>query len=169
MYLMCTAVLIGWDPAASPPPSHPHLGFYTRALLVSKDRRHLFITPWLPYMYCLQKRKPKAAEAEDSSEPVQKRLRPSAAFQGGRPTKFSCSLCDFDTPVRIMIRLLLGYRYSETVNYVPFLIRFSYKKRDRLPNCEFCPVWTIYKHACCAGISTLNRLNFYSNWLRFLL
>jgi hypothetical protein len=92
----------------------------------------------LTTIYYLQKRKPKTAETGDSSEPVQKRLRPSAAFQGGRPTKFSCSLCDFDTPVRIRIRLLLGY--SEIVNYVPFLIRFSYKKWDRLPNCEFCPV-----------------------------
>jgi hypothetical protein len=27
-----------------PPP--PHLGSYTRALLVSQDRRHLFVTPW---------------------------------------------------------------------------------------------------------------------------
>jgi hypothetical protein len=29
---------------ATPPP--PHLGSYTRALLVSQDRRHLFVTPW---------------------------------------------------------------------------------------------------------------------------
>ncbi len=36
--LLCTAVLIGWDHAT--PPS------YTRALLVSQDRRHLFVTPW---------------------------------------------------------------------------------------------------------------------------
>ncbi len=43
--LLCTAVLIGWDPAASPPPS-PHLGSYTRALLVSQDWWHLFVTPW---------------------------------------------------------------------------------------------------------------------------
>jgi hypothetical protein len=28
------------------PPLPPHLGSYTRALLVSKDRRHLFVTPW---------------------------------------------------------------------------------------------------------------------------
>ncbi len=34
----CT-VLIGWNP----PP--PQLGSYTRALLVSQDRRHLFVTP----------------------------------------------------------------------------------------------------------------------------
>jgi hypothetical protein len=27
-------------------PPHPHLGSYTRALLVSQDRRHLFVTPW---------------------------------------------------------------------------------------------------------------------------
>jgi hypothetical protein len=25
----------------------PHLGSYTRALLVSQDRRHLFVTPWI--------------------------------------------------------------------------------------------------------------------------
>jgi hypothetical protein len=41
--LLCTAVLIGWNPASPPP---PHLGSYTRALLVSQDRRHLFVTPW---------------------------------------------------------------------------------------------------------------------------
>ncbi len=41
--LLRTAVLIGWDPAI--PPLPPHLGSYTRALLVSQDRRHLFVTP----------------------------------------------------------------------------------------------------------------------------
>jgi len=43
-HVMCTAVLIGWDPAT--PPFPPHCDSYTRALLVSKDRRHLFVTPW---------------------------------------------------------------------------------------------------------------------------
>jgi len=43
--LLCTAALIGWDPAT--PSLPPHLGLYTRALLVSQDRRHLFITPCL--------------------------------------------------------------------------------------------------------------------------
>jgi hypothetical protein len=33
-----TAVLIAWDPAILPPP----LGSYTKALLVSQDRQHLF-------------------------------------------------------------------------------------------------------------------------------
>ncbi len=41
--LLCTAVLIGWDPAT--PPSNPHLSSYARAPLVSKDRCHLFVTP----------------------------------------------------------------------------------------------------------------------------
>ncbi len=41
--LLCTAVLIGWDPATHPLP--PHLGSYTRALLVSQNRQYLFITP----------------------------------------------------------------------------------------------------------------------------
>ena len=36
--LLCTAVLIGWDPAT--PPLHPW------ALLVRQDRQHLFVTPW---------------------------------------------------------------------------------------------------------------------------
>ncbi len=40
---MCTAVLISWVPAT--PPLPPHLDSYTRALFVSKDRRHLFVTP----------------------------------------------------------------------------------------------------------------------------
>ncbi len=42
---MCTAVHVGWDPRKPPPP--PYLGSYTRALLVSQDRWHLFVTPWL--------------------------------------------------------------------------------------------------------------------------
>ncbi len=42
--LLCTAVLIGWDPATPPLPQH--LDSYTRELLVSQDRRHLFVTPW---------------------------------------------------------------------------------------------------------------------------
>jgi hypothetical protein len=37
-------ILIGWDPAPPPP---PHLGSYTRALLVSPDWRHLFVSPCL--------------------------------------------------------------------------------------------------------------------------
>jgi hypothetical protein len=42
---MCTAVLIGRDLATSPPP--PALGLiYEGAILVSQDRRHLFVTPW---------------------------------------------------------------------------------------------------------------------------
>ncbi len=40
---MCAAVLIDWDPAT--PLLPPHLDSYTRALLVRKDRRHLFVTP----------------------------------------------------------------------------------------------------------------------------
>jgi hypothetical protein len=35
---------IGLIPRTPPP---PHLGSYTRTLLVSQDRRHLFVTPWL--------------------------------------------------------------------------------------------------------------------------
>ncbi len=42
--LLCTAVLIGWDPAT--PPLSTYLGSYTWTLLVSQDRRHLFVTPW---------------------------------------------------------------------------------------------------------------------------
>jgi hypothetical protein len=41
--LLCTAVLTGRDPTA--PPLPPLLGSYTRELLVSQDRRHLFVTP----------------------------------------------------------------------------------------------------------------------------
>ncbi len=41
---MCTAVFIGWDPAT--PPILPHWDSYKRALLVSKDRRHIFVTLW---------------------------------------------------------------------------------------------------------------------------
>ncbi len=42
--LLWTAVLIGWGPATPPLPAH--LDLYTRALLVSQDRRNLFVTPW---------------------------------------------------------------------------------------------------------------------------
>ncbi len=38
----CTHLL---RPSNLPPP--PHLGSYTRALLVSQDRRHLFVTLWV--------------------------------------------------------------------------------------------------------------------------
>ncbi len=38
---MFTAVPIDWDPATP-----PHSGSYTRALLVSQDRRHLLLSPW---------------------------------------------------------------------------------------------------------------------------
>jgi hypothetical protein len=41
-HVMCTAVLIGRDPAT--PPYHLIWARITRALLVSKDRRHLFVT-----------------------------------------------------------------------------------------------------------------------------
>jgi hypothetical protein len=42
--LLCTAVLIGRD--QQPPPLSLHSSSYTRALLVSQDRRHFFVTPW---------------------------------------------------------------------------------------------------------------------------
>ncbi len=55
---LCTAVLSGWDPATPPPPpSPPHLGLYTRVLLVIQDGRHLFVTlsapasQWILYQY----------------------------------------------------------------------------------------------------------------------
>ncbi len=41
---MCTAVFIGWDPLFP-----QHLGSYTRALLISQDRRHL--TPLVCTIY----------------------------------------------------------------------------------------------------------------------
>jgi hypothetical protein len=44
--LICTHWL---RPCNPPPPPHPlHLSSYTRVLLVSQDRRHLFVTPWYP-------------------------------------------------------------------------------------------------------------------------
>jgi hypothetical protein len=44
--LLCTAVYsLAETPQVSPP---RHLGSYTRARLVSQDRRHLFVTPWFP-------------------------------------------------------------------------------------------------------------------------
>ncbi len=43
--LLCTSVLIVWDAVITP--LRQHLGSYTRALLVSQDRRHLDVTPWL--------------------------------------------------------------------------------------------------------------------------
>ncbi len=43
--LYCTHWLRAWDPATATPPP-PHLGSYTRALLVSQDRQLLFVTPW---------------------------------------------------------------------------------------------------------------------------
>jgi hypothetical protein len=42
-HVVCTAILIGWQPK-HPPPAFG-LVCITRALLVSKDRRHIFITP----------------------------------------------------------------------------------------------------------------------------
>jgi hypothetical protein len=39
--LLCTAVLIGWDPATPPSPAFGLM----RVLLVSQDKRHLFVTP----------------------------------------------------------------------------------------------------------------------------
>ncbi len=50
--LLCTAILIGWEPAT--PLLPPHLGsYYTRALLVSQDRRRLFVKPPGPSLYVL--------------------------------------------------------------------------------------------------------------------
>ncbi len=44
-HVMWPAVLIGRDPAAPPIPLY--WDTYTRALLVSKERRHLYVTPWV--------------------------------------------------------------------------------------------------------------------------
>ncbi len=46
--ILSTVVLIGWD-SATPPP--PHLGSCTRVLLVKRDRRHHFVTPWASPLY----------------------------------------------------------------------------------------------------------------------
>ncbi len=35
------------------PPLPPHLGSHSRALLVSQDRRHLFVTPWAASILCV--------------------------------------------------------------------------------------------------------------------
>jgi hypothetical protein len=44
--VMCIAALIGRD--SSTPPIPPlHWDSYTRAPLVSEDRRHPFVAPWL--------------------------------------------------------------------------------------------------------------------------
>jgi hypothetical protein len=43
--LLCTAVPYSLADTPQPPPSH--LGSHTRALLVSQDRWHLFVTPWI--------------------------------------------------------------------------------------------------------------------------
>ncbi len=48
--LLCTAVRIGRDPA-TPYPLPPLLGSYTRTLLVSQGRRHLFLTPGIHVCY----------------------------------------------------------------------------------------------------------------------
>jgi hypothetical protein len=42
---MCTAVGTHWLRLRNSPPPPPHLGSNTRALLVSQDIRHLFVTP----------------------------------------------------------------------------------------------------------------------------
>jgi hypothetical protein len=39
-------------PRNPPPPLPPHLGSYARALLVSQDRRHLFLNPWMKWFTC---------------------------------------------------------------------------------------------------------------------
>jgi hypothetical protein len=43
---MCTTAVTHWLWPCNPPPPAPHVGSNTRALLVSQDRRHLFMTPW---------------------------------------------------------------------------------------------------------------------------
>ncbi len=40
-----------------PPPSPSHLGSYTRALLVSQDKRHFFVTPWVQPLSKIKSRK----------------------------------------------------------------------------------------------------------------
>jgi hypothetical protein len=49
--LLCTAVLAE-TPHSPPPPLPPHLGSYTRALLVRHDRRHLFVTSEVTIHWC---------------------------------------------------------------------------------------------------------------------
>ena len=46
--LLCVQLYsLAENPQPPLPPVPPHWGSYTRALLVSKDRGHVFVTPWL--------------------------------------------------------------------------------------------------------------------------
>jgi hypothetical protein len=49
-------------PVTSPLP--PHLGSYTRALLVSQDRRHLFVTPYITIKFHVPVLDPMVEKAE---------------------------------------------------------------------------------------------------------
>jgi hypothetical protein len=40
-------------PIPRPPPPPSYLGSYTSALLVSQDRRHIFVTPWITVLFIL--------------------------------------------------------------------------------------------------------------------
>ncbi len=48
LHVTCCAQLysLAETPQPPPPPPPPHWDSHTRALLVSKHRRHLFVTPW---------------------------------------------------------------------------------------------------------------------------
>ncbi len=50
LYVTWCALLYSMAGTPEPPALPPHLGSYMRALLVSQDRRHLFVTPWVQSM-----------------------------------------------------------------------------------------------------------------------
>ncbi len=54
-YLSCVQLYSWLKPRNNPPPPPPHLGSYTRALLVSQDRRHLFVAPCIQSSLVLPK------------------------------------------------------------------------------------------------------------------
>jgi hypothetical protein len=45
LHVQCMLHSLAKTPQSPPPPHPPHLGSYTRTLLVSQDRRHIYVTP----------------------------------------------------------------------------------------------------------------------------
>jgi hypothetical protein len=111
-----------WLRSRNTPPFPPPLDSYTRALLVSKDRRHLLVTPWLAISLTLSE------SARNVQDLMDRFLRGRGSsllprdISTGRPCRYQVDVAvlgnrNYLLRLPLLFRLLTSYRYGSGSDY----------------------------------------------------